>query len=381
MKVKEKDRTNSPGIIICKVICFAVVFALVFYAVQGLFVRKNLVEAGSTNAQTSYWNEYRNLESNTVDAIFVGSSIAYCNIDPMYMYGKSGYATCDVASASMHMDGAYLAIKEALKTQSPKVIFLEASAFRYQGDCDESKYHTLTDNLSTSLEVAATAMGNNWDEDKKYPLDFLFPLFRYHDRWDNLDDADWDIFFNGVNLTTQRGHAFTFTSYEQNLDFYAEDTDWKRYDRTYEYLDKIVKLCNENNIKLVLFKTPAKRWHITYSRAAQEYADANGLEFIDYTYAIEDMGIDTKTDFRDDVGHLNQYGAEKFCDYLLKNTLPSLGLVDHRGEYTQWDEDYQSYLTAKDTAEKAAKKKAEEAAAKAAKKKSAESSEEESGAE
>lgn len=32
---------------------------------------------------------------------------------------------------------------------------------------------------------------------------------------------------------------------------------------------------------------------------------------------MEEIGLDVNTDFRDESEHLNQYGAEKFCDYLI----------------------------------------------------------------
>lgn len=335
---------------VAKVICFCLVFCLIFAVAQGLLVRKSVASGGSVNNVQSYWNEYRSLKENTVDALYVGSSVTYCNIDPMHIYNMSGCVTYVLGCASMHYDEAYMTIKEALKTQHPKVIMLEASGFRYQNDGEESKYHILTDQLPMlNPEYLGIVLENDWASLGDIP-GFVFPLIRYHDRWKDLSSEDVKLMLEGTPMTYTRGHAFTFTQVEIELDFYAEDQKWKPYQRSYTYLDKIVQLCQEEGIELVLFKTPAKRWCITYSQAAQDYADSKGLVFRDFSYELDDIGIDVSQDFRDEIGHMNQYGAEKFSSYLAQVVLPSLGLEDHRGEeaYQRWSDEYDEYLKAKE---------------------------------
>lgn len=344
-----RKRGRGARAAVIAVVCFCLCFCVVFAVAQGLLVRKTVASGGSVNNVQSYWNEYRSMEPDSIDALYVGSSVTYCNIDPMHIYSQGGQATYVLGCASMHYDEAYMVIKEALKTQHPQVIMLEASGFRYQDDGEESKYHALTDQLPMlNPEYLGIVLENDWASASELP-GFVFPLLRYHDRWSELTDQDVELLLHGTPMTYTRGHAFTFTQVDIPIDFYAQDEKWEPYQRSYTYLDKIVQLCREQGIELVLFKTPAKRWCVTYSQAAQEYADANGLEFRDFYYELDEIGIDTSTDFRDDIGHMNQYGAEKFSSYLAGEVLPGLGLGDHRGEeaYQRWEDEYDEYQAAK----------------------------------
>ena len=331
------------------VVCFCLCFCLVFAVAQGLLVRKSVASGGSVNNVQNFWNEYRSMEPGTIDALYVGSSVTYCNIDPMYIYNESGLATYVLGCASMHYDEAYMTIKEALKTQHPKVVMLEASGFRYQDDGDESKYHLLTDQLPMlDPEKLGIVLENDWASASDLP-GFVLPLLRYHDRWSEVSEQDVELLLNGTPMTYTRGHSFTFTQTEVAIDFYAQDSKWQPYQRSYTYLDKIVQLCQEEGIELVLFKTPAKRWCVTYSQAAQDYASANGLKFMEFYYELEQIGIDPSTDLRDDIGHMNQYGAEKFSSYLAHEVLPELGLQDHRSDeaFQRWSSEYDEYLAAR----------------------------------
>ena len=49
----------------------------------------------------------------------------------------------------------------------------------------------------------------------------------------------------------------------------------------------------------------------------------------------------------DGIGHLNQYGSEKFTSYMTQDLLSTFGLPDHRGEYTRWDDDLEVYQDVK----------------------------------
>ena len=78
---------------------------------------------------------------------------------------------------------------------------------------------------------------------------------------------------------------------------------------TLEYLDKMIKLCEERNIKVIALNTPVyQAWKYEepqyyYDYLSQTYPD---LELWDY------LDADISDDYRRDINHLNKKGAEWF---------------------------------------------------------------------
>ena len=79
----------------------------------------------------------------------------------------------------------------------------------------------------------------------------------------------------------------------------------------------------------------------------QQYADENGIPFIDFNLLEKQLKIDWKKDTRDKGMHLNAYGAKKVSDYMGKYLTEHYSLPDLRSDKKlseQWEEDYQEYL-------------------------------------
>lgn len=112
------------------------------------------------------------------------------------------------------------------------------------------------------------------------------------------------------------------------------------------FLDKITELCKENDIELLLIDVPSsKSWSYEKHNAIQDYADENGLKFIDFNINRDSFGIDWNTDTRDGGWHMNHSGAVKVTEYLGKFLDENYHLPDHRGEYgfEQWANDLAEY--------------------------------------
>jgi hypothetical protein len=117
-----------------------------------------------------------------------------------------------------------------------------------------------------------------------------------------------------------------------------------------EYLQKIIDLCKQENIGLVLFCAPYPE---TADESAQQnsiadLAKANGITFFDFNTFYQKIGIDFATDYRDG-DHLNSSGADKVTKYLEDYLRANYDLTDHRGDpaYKLWDENSR-YLQDKD---------------------------------
>ncbi len=84
-----------------------------------------------------------------------------------------------------------------------------------------------------------------------------------------------------------------------------------------EYLDKIVSLCQEKDIKLIFLYAPFSLDKDSYNNnyTVKCYAEERGIDYIDATLLTEQLGLDFKTDFYDS-GHLNYTGSVKLSQYL-----------------------------------------------------------------
>jgi len=98
--------------------------------------------------------------------------------------------------------------------------------------------------------------------------------------------------------------------------------------RQLKYLDKIVKLCEKENIELVLVTAPLAPTYLEeynahwydydeIHEAANEIAENYGLKYFDYNVINKAENIVTDTDFAD-TNHLNYDGAQKISFYLVQ---------------------------------------------------------------
>ena len=103
-------------------------------------------------------------------------------------------------------------------------------------------------------------------------------------------------------------------------------------DNAYEYLDKITKLCKDNDIQLILIKAPSvyPSWYEQWDQQMVEYAEKNQIRYMNFLDLEEEVGLDFQTDTYDGGLHLNLTGAEKASKYLGKLLKEAYGLVDHR---------------------------------------------------
>ena len=108
----------------------------------------------------------------------------------------------------------------------------------------------------------------------------------------------------------------------------------------YYYLNKIVELCAENNVELILMKAPTlhPHWYEEWDEKMVTYADKHDIRYYNFIDAIDEIGLDFTQDTSDAGIHLNVYGAEKFADYLGNLLKTELELTDYRQneKISQW---------------------------------------------
>ncbi len=117
---------------------------------------------------------------------------------------------------------------------------------------------------------------------------------------------------------------------------------------TIDYLDKIITLCEEYDIKLLLTGMP------THHQSTEErqrmfhyienYVQSKDIKFINFYNLMDELSLSWETDFADSV-HLNYPACRRLTKYIGEYLQTNYEIPDHRGEevYESWEEDWNVY--------------------------------------
>ena len=274
--------------------------------------------------------EFYDEPKKSIDVLIVGSSHTMCSLSPTMIYENTGLTAYNLSTWSQPVWVSYHYIKEALKYQSPQVIILDTFGVFYDRsyltgvdiDLVSDDYARL---MKPSLNLLALNLARRQVQVSKKPIEEYFNIAKYHSRITELTEADFAKIFTD-NSTAAKGYGPFYTMESFSGYEYPENRDYAElYPYAAEYLEKIIALCKEKNIRLVLIKTPhiADENDIALINTMELVAQNNGLDFLDYC-SYDALGLDFERDFADH-GHLNNYGAKK-QSLALADYLKTLGL-------------------------------------------------------
>lgn len=273
---------------------------------------------------TLAYTDFYDMEENTIDVLFLGSSVAATSYIPQELYNHYGITSYNLSSEKQSPIVSYYWLKEALRYQHPKALVLDLHYFFDGGDnplnTQEVYVRRALDYMKWSpVKREAVRTVCKIDESQS-ELSYYFPNIRYHTRWMELTEED---FFNSdlYEEYALMGYAplarcFSVDGFGPYDDEVMEkETDMKPLMR--EYLDKIVKLCDQEGISLILTSTPMPSADKGRFYTIQKYADEHELLFLDFNektlyYSI---GFDFFSDSHDSL-HQNLWGAKKMTNYI-----------------------------------------------------------------
>ena len=262
----------------------------------------------------SDWGEYLQEEEDTIDVLFIGSSLTYCNIIPAIFWEETGLTAWDVTGPELTVPGAYHYLVEALKTQSPSVVFIEISAALYERYTGFSK--TVIGQMPWGLNRLEMTLREG--EAENLP-GLLFPLYFYHSRWTELSDDDWAVFRDGYSQDMNAGYTY-LNQYRVPEGYVVRSDsghDTQNNARNLEYLKRIAQVCLEAGITPVFYESPAAstmpgELMDPIRRELEAIDGAVVVNFNDYRDAI---GAELEGDYFDAL-HYNAAGAAKFSRFL-----------------------------------------------------------------
>jgi len=261
----------------------------------------------------STWGRYLKEPENSVDVLFFGSSISYCDVVPPVIWEEAGITSYVMAGPEQTLPITYYYLRETLKTQSPKVIFVEVTGAFFKQYQDFTKVNIGYMPWGRNrLEATFTAA------EKQERTGLLFPLYNYHSRWDALTREDFSVTLKGYTADPLAGYTFLNTATEMTgLSPRNEVFDAENYEKNIANLGKIAALCQEEGIQPVFYIAPTY-WRLSDEHLAMLESDIKGMtnvRFIDFNADDGLSDYDPAQDFFD-LLHFNCYGAEKFSSRL-----------------------------------------------------------------
>ena len=314
----------------------ASLFLVVILVAGGIGYLSSLTER--KESQNKFEDFYK--DATEYEVLFVGASHVLNGIFPMELWEEYGITSYNLAGHGNRMAMNYWVLRNALEYADPKLVVLDTFMIgREDKIASLEQLHISTDHIPySSLKVE---MIEDLVEEEERRKDFLFKFSTYHHRWNELSAED---FQGGRNVEKGAESRINVAKVQENLAIEESDV-LEEKTINMEYLDRIVSLCEEKEIQLLLtylpFPDPAG-WR-KESHTMEEIAKEYGVQFLDYDTL--NSVITPQTDFYDEDSHLNPSGAKKITSYLGDYIRKNYGLEDHREqeEYEQWHEAYKEY--------------------------------------
>ena len=305
---------------------------------------------------TATYLGFYEMEKDSVDVLFLGSSHAVTCFIPQELYNQYGITSYNLGCEQQNLVLSYYWLKEALRYQTPKVVVLEGYLlFPYREEeplnSQEACSRKALDFMRWSpVKTEAIRTVCSIDE-KQSVLSYYFSNIRYHTRW--LDLKEEDFMFDEMRKHYEMKGYSSLMEY-CGVDFQpffrgSSDAYTDMVDLMEEYLDKITVLCQENGIQMILVMTPSIFQEIGNYNTLQKYAVEHQILFYDFNEGeiYQEIGYQLATDNADG-GHGNLWGAQKVTDYLGKILKENCGIEgkihtdweSSRAYYDQIQEDF-----------------------------------------
>ena len=289
-------------------------------------------------------------ETGGHDVIFVGDCEVYANFTPMELYRSGGITSYVRGSPQQLIWQSYHVLRETFSYESPKAVVFNVNAMRYSQPVSEAFNRLTADKMKWSEDKVKLIRASMTEEEQF--LSYVFPILRYHSRFDELTGEDFRYLFS-IKDTTWKGHLINREVKPcESVPAKRPLPDYNFGEICWEYLDKIRELCENNGAELILIKAPSlyPHWYEEYDAQIRSYAEEHGLVYYNFLEDTEEIGIDYALDTYDAGLHLNLSGATKLSAWFARILAEAHGLPDHRkdaavaGVWNHRLEAYDEYL-------------------------------------
>lgn len=338
---------------IFKSFVFLVIIAPICLCLNSILAQKWSYE--EDNAATQIATGFYEEEDNSLDVVYFGLSTMRNGISPLVIWNTYGITGYSRASSIQSPLISYYLLEETLLTQKPKVVVVEASPLVQSlaenvndYDANEGKIHEALDNMRIS--GIKRKMAQDISEKSSLTIgELLFPLYRYHDRWQSLTKADFQGFFDSKRYAYKGNYpALSVTNIELPNDYMKRNKNVELLsEESAFYVTRMAELCKKNEIEMILLCMPTVTSSYSKNEVIQQYADSIGVKYIDLNIPEiqSEMGFSLKGNYIDSGSHLNINGAKIVSEYIGYYLSTNYLFEDKRENqnYVLWNKDYRLY--------------------------------------
>lgn len=277
-------------------------------------------------------------ESDAYDVLFFGNSHMANAVYPLELWNDYGMTSYNLAGFGNQLPITYWNVINALERSDPCLVVVDCHSITSEEKVHQKEMlHVQIDHLPFSFQKVE--MVNDLIEEPGERLEFIWPFSVYHDRWWDLDQADFE-----KSINRQKGAEIAFFVVPP-AEMAERPSETIELDTTgVTYLRRIIEECKAKKKEILLtylpFPASEEEWReaLYAERIAQEYG-ISYLNFLDLSV------VDLTVDCADESSHLNGSGGRKVTDYLGRYIKERYDIDDHRGEeaFLDWDEDYRQY--------------------------------------
>lgn len=331
-----------------------VVKACIFLSILGLLlniyfhiITPQFLYDDSWPTTATYLGFYE-MEKNSIDVLFFGSSHSAAAFIPQEIYNQYGIRSYNLSCEQQNMITSYYWLKEALRFQNPKVVVLDClMLFDYKTQEPLNSVEACTrkafDYMKWSLVKIEAVHTIGKEDENQSEISYYMPNIRYHSRWTGLTANDFKKNNEHYEL---KGFAPQFhCSGEEEDHFFLKGSTGemeKTNDLMEKYFDKFVQLCKDNQMELLFVKTPYHDETIQKYNTIEAYAAEHGLCFIDMNEqaVYKETGLAAGEDMGDSA-HSNIWGAKKMSAYI--GNILSQGYHIESRQDEQWEKTKKYY--------------------------------------
>lgn len=309
------------------VLAVILVFIALFSLVSAILSPKYMTDLVEGSMLSQYYREDKNH-----DVVFIGDCEVYANFSPMELYREKGITAYIRGSSQQLLWQSFSVLEETLTYETPKAVVFNVNAMRY-GEPVKEEFNRLTIDKMRWSKQKIDIIQSSMTEEETF-LSYVFPILRYHSRFDKLTAEDFTYLFQ-VKDNTHNGHLINQNVKPvEKLPVKRALKDYQFPDICYSYLEKMTVLCKEKGVELILIKAPSlyPYWYEEYDAQIAEFSQKHGLAYYDFTKVIDEIGLDFQRDTYDAGLHLNLAGAQKLSLYFADILTEKHNIPDRRSD-------------------------------------------------
>lgn len=323
------------------VICTVILVCVVLYLLQRLLVPKYVDDI----VEGAFVAEYYREPNKEFDVVFLGDCEVYENFSPLVLWEEHGINSYIRGSAEQYIWQSYYLLEDTLRYHKPEVVVFNIQSLQFNESQSEAYNRMSIEGMKWSASKVG-AINASMKEEEHF-IEYVFPLLRYHSRWNELKPTDLEYMFKTKKVTHNGYYMRIDTMPAGDVPPGRPLADYTFGDKAMLFLDKIRTLCEENDIKLLCIKAPSlyPEWYQEYEEQVEEYMEEHDLPYINFLEIQGETGIDYTTDTYDGGLHMNLSGAEKLAHYI-GPVLRDMGVPDRRGDKeiaSRWEENKARY--------------------------------------